>query len=223
LFLDLGHVNQAEKCFCEALETCGDMPATLQYLALINIVKNRPETARIFLGALARHPLQRHAAQAMRARLETDPTLSTDPRVARIRDNMVERDFVELDTPVEAFLLALLDKNPRNRMALDLLLAHYLTIGRPDGVVATLPRLRAQGHSRIPRHYQETVAIDTRSRGVHPALAGFELDAETLRQAEQFANIVSRAPDQAGAMQAAQAAGLGDTYFFYLAFGMSGL
>ena len=63
LFLEMGHVNQAEKCASEALETCGDLPAVLEELALINVVKGRPETARIFCNALARHLFHQRSAQ----------------------------------------------------------------------------------------------------------------------------------------------------------------
>jgi hypothetical protein len=221
LFLDMGHVNQAEKCFCEALETCGDMPAILENLVLVNVVKGRPETARIFLGALARHPLQRYTARSMLGRLQVDPNMSKDTRVARIRGNMAERDFVELNTSVEEFLLALLEKNPRNRMAFDLLMAHYLTIGRPDGVVAAFPRLRDLDDVRLPRHYQEAAVVQMRS-GSRPNLVGFQLEPATLDRADQFSTIAAHARDQESAMQMAMAAGFGDTYLFYLAFGVSG-
>ena len=223
LFLDMGQVNQAEKCFCEALETCGDMPAILEHLALINVVKGRPETARIFLNALARHPLQRHSAREMLARLEADPQWDDDPRVSRIRGNMAERDFVALNTGVEQFLFALLDKNPRNGMAFELLMAHYLIIGRPDGVVAAFPQLKGLSYTRVPRHYQEAAAIHARSTGAQPTVSGYELDAVVLARADQFANIIASTRNQPRAEQMALAAGFGDTYFFYLAFGVSGL
>jgi hypothetical protein len=223
LFLYMGHVNQAEKCFCEALETCGDMPAILENLALINVVKGRPETARIFLNALARHPLHRNAAREMLGRLGADPSMSGNPRVSGIRGNMAERDFVELDTGVEEFLLALLEKNPRNRIAFELLMAHYLSIGRPDGVVAALPRLKDFAYARVPRHYQEAAAVQSRSMGTPPAVPGYQLDGAVVDRANQFANIAALAGNQRGAMQTALAAGFGDSYFFYLAFGVSGL
>ena len=223
LFLDMGHVNQAEKCFCEALETCGDMPAILEHLALVNVVKGRPETARIFLNALARHPLQRHAAREMLGRLEADPEMDDDPRVSRIRGSMAERDFVDLNTGVEEFLLALLERNPRNRMALELLMAHYLIIGRPDGVVAAFPQLEDLAYTRMPRHYQEAAAIQSRSTGVRRAVSGCELDGAVLARAGQFASIVALARNRQRAMQTALDAGFGDTYFFYLTFGVSGL
>jgi len=222
LFLEMGQVNQAEKCASEALEVCGDLPAVLKELTLVNVVKGRPETARIFCNALARHPLQQRAAREMLERLSADPELSGDPRVSRIRRNLVEKDFVELNTSVEEFLLALLEKNSRNRMAFELLMAHYLAVGRPDGVAAWLPKLKDFSYPAIPRLYQEAAIIHARSTGKRPVIPGYELDAAVRARADQFASLAAGARSREGAMQAAWEAGFGDSYFFYWAFGVSG-
>lgn len=219
-FLDMGQVNQAEKCYCEALETCGDMPAILEQLAIVNIVKDRPETARIFLHALARHPLESRSEQSMLDRLDEDPKLQADSRISRIRANMVAKDQVSLQTGVEEFLLALLESNPRNRMAFELLMSHYLVIGRPDGVVAHLGELPGLGYARVPTHYQEAAVIYARSNGLPPVIPADQLDPLVLVRAGQFATIVSTSPSPERARQAALAAGFRETYFYYLAFGM---
>jgi hypothetical protein len=222
LFLELGDVNQAEKCACEALETCGDLPAVLEQLAMINVVKGRPETARIFCNALARHPLHRQAAGELLDRLAADPQLAGDLRVARLRRNMIVKDYVELNTSVEAFLQALLERNPHNRMAFELLMAHYLAVGRPDGVVAWLPRLKDFAYPGIPRLYQEAAVIHAQTSGQRLVISGHELDAAVLARAERFARLAAEAQNRERAIQAALAAGLGDSYFFYWAFGFSG-
>jgi hypothetical protein len=222
LFLELGHVNQAEKCACEALETCGDLPAVLEQLAVINVVKDRPETARIFYHALARQPLYRRTARQRLDRLATDPQLDGDLRVARLRRNMVAKDYVALDTSVEQFLQMLWERNPHNRMAFELLMAHYLAVGRPDGVAAWLPKLKDFSYPGIPRLYQEAAIIHARTSGIRPVIPGYELDAAVLARADQFARLTAAARNREGAIQSALAAGFGDSYFFYWAFGFSG-
>ena len=105
---------------------CGDLPAVLEELAVIYIVKGRPEVASVFLNALAQNPFHRGAARDMLSRLEADPRLEDDPRVSTIRRNMLLRDNFYPRTDLEPYLKLLLEKNPKNKMAFDFLLAQYL-------------------------------------------------------------------------------------------------
>jgi hypothetical protein len=223
LYLDLGLVNMAEKAACEALETCGDLPAVLEELAIIHLVKGRPETATILLGALARHPFCRRAAREMLQRVEADPGLDDDPRVAAIRRNMMDKDSVSRKLTAEDVLLALLEKNPHNRMAFEYLMAYELLTARPEKIAAGLERLKGISYPKIPRHFQEAMAICTVARGGRPPVAGYTVDPEVVRRLEVFSQILSRAKSQEGAARSALAAGFGDSYFFYFKFHLSGL
>jgi hypothetical protein len=158
----------------------------------------------------------------MLRRLEADPNLSGDARVARIRGNMVEKDIVALNTGVEEFLLALLEKNPCNRMAFDLLMAHYLVIVRPEGVVAWLPRVEEFSYTRIPRHFQEAAAVYALNARKPPPAAEYALDAAVLERTSTFRRIVSDARSREEAAKLARAGGFADSYFFYVAFGPHG-
>jgi tetratricopeptide (TPR) repeat protein len=223
LFLDLGQVNLAERCAYEALAISGEQPAILEQLAMIHAVQGEPETARIFLNALAKHPFYRQAAREMLRRLEADPALENDRRASRIRGNMVSRDSIAQVTSTEEFLQILLEKNPHNKMAFELLMAHYLSDKRPEKVVANLPRLKDFSYPRVPRHYQEALAARALSSDRPPPVPGFELDPEALRRAGDFQRITAGATSPQEAVRAALEAGLGDSYFFYLACSVSGL
>lgn len=222
-FLELGLVNEAEKCAHEAFALEGDMPAILQHLAVINIVKDQPETASVFLNALSRKPFHQRAAEEMLRRLDEDPRLESDPRVRQIRRSMTSEDRAFLIVNYEASLLRLLEKNPDNKMAFEFLMAHYLCVARPDKVVENVPQLRRFGYSRIPRHFQEAILLDAISRGKPPATGGQSLDAESLADAGTFFDILKSTPNRDRALDKAVAAGLGDSYFFYYRFGVSGL
>ena len=223
LYLDLGLVNLAEKSAYEALETCGDLPAVLEELAIVNLVKGRPETAGIFLSALAQHPLYSRAARDMQRRVEADPSLEDDPRVAIIRRNMLDKDSVSRATTVEDLLLALLEKNPHNQMAFEFLMAYTLSAGRPEQIAARLERLKDFSYPRIPRHFQEAMAMCAFVRGGQSPISGYAIDPEVLRQSKAFLQILARVPSREGALRAALAAGFGDSYFFYFTFHVSGL
>ncbi len=220
LYLDLGLVNAAEKCAYEALSTSGDQPAVLEELATINVVKGRPETARVFLNAVAQHPLHRRAARDMLRRLDADPALKSDPRVSGIRANMLGKDHIGLLANDEEALLALLESNPHNKMAFELLMAGYLSAGRPDKVVASLPRLKDFSYPRVPRCYQEAWVICSAALGGAPPAPGFELEPETLRRAEEIQRVTAAATGPQDAARRAWEAGLGDSYFFYYACGL---
>lgn len=220
LLLEIGQVNEAEKSAFEALEVSGGQPEVLRRLATISIVKGRGQTARVFLKALEKQPFHRAAARAMLRRLEGDSASEDDPQVAQIRANMVDRDCVVRHDNLEAFAQAALEKNPRNRMAFELLMAADLAARRPDKVVANLPRLKEFSYRQIPLHYQEAWAVYAASSGNPPAVAGFALDPEVQRDAERFRRIAAAAGPQ-GAARATFEAGFGDSYFFYFTFGTS--
>ena len=215
LLLELGQVNQAEKCAYESLETTGDQPIVLAQLATINIVKRQPDTARIFLRALAKHPFQRRAAQEQLRRLAEDPGLENDPRVSRIRANAVVKDFATRYAGVEAFLDTLLERNPRNRLAFELLMAYGLHTGSLDLVIRNLERLKDLSYSTVPRHYQEAWLIYHDLPDNPPPIPGFELDPEVVRRARDFRRITAHAARPQDAIREAWEAGLGDSYFFY--------
>ncbi|MHB8898316.1 MAG: DUF6057 family protein, partial [Thermoguttaceae bacterium] len=159
LLYELGHVNRAERCACEALEFSGPHPATLQLLATINLVKHRTETARVFLQTLAFQPLERWVARDWLRRLDQQSDLEDSPQIRQARANMITADRVVRYATVDEFLQALLDRNPRNKMAFDLLMAFYLSAPYPDKVAENLSRLKEFGYVTVPRHYQEAWVI----------------------------------------------------------------
>ncbi len=221
LLFELGQLNRAERCACEALEFSGPHPATLQLLATINLVKGRTETARVFLNALAFQPLQRGAARDLLRRLDQTPDLEDSPQIRQARANMITRDRVVRYTTVEEFLQALLDENPHNKMAFDLLMAFYLSAPYPDKVAANLPRLKEFGYAMVPRHYQEAWVIAHGWSDNPPPISGVAVDSQVVEQGRQFRRIVAeigRSPD--GAVKAWEA-GLGNSYYFYVTYGFS--
>jgi hypothetical protein len=238
LFLDVGQVNLAEQSGYEALAISGQHPAILEQLAIIHVAKGQPETARVFLNALAKHLFHGRTARDMLRRLDADPALENDPRVSRIRENLTSKDSIAQATSLENLLQILLEKNPHNKMAFELLMACYLIERKPERVRASLARLKDFSYARVPRHYQEAVALvdlsdarisrphpeeaqETPSAGRAPPPPGFEIDREVRRRADDFARIMVSAASPEEAVKAALDAGLGDSYFFYFTWGFS--
>ncbi len=222
LFLDLGQVNLAQRCAYEALATAGEHPAILRQLAMIHLVKGQSHTAKLFLNALAKHMFYGQTSREMLHQLEADPSLENDRRTLQIRENMPSQDSIAQGTSFPDILELLLGKNPHNQMAFELLMAHYLSNGMPEKVVANLARLKDFSYPRVPRHYQEAMVIHALSSNRPPQVSGFEPAPETLQRFQEFQRITARGTSPQEAALAALEAGLGDSYFFYFTYGVSG-
>ncbi len=222
ILFELGRVNESQHMAYEALEIFGERPRTLQRLVYLHAIKGELEAARRFLAVLERSLFYGDWARDFLHRMDADPTLSAVPLVASRRALMVERDYTgSLDT--ETMLLHLLERNPRNQMAFEYLMAYYLLTRQIDTIAANLKGFDAFGRSHLPRHCEEAILIHGSGRGsLGVKLAGREIRLETRRRAEQFAQALSRVG--AGSVEAAAALypEFGDSYFFFYVFGRSG-
>ena len=219
LMLEIGRVGEAEHAAYEALETLGERPEILRRLVLIHVLKGQPEAARPALGLLEKTLWHADWARQCRLALQTDPQLAGDDQVRRVRGLMSSTDLVG-NSSTEAALVDLLRTNPRNRMALEYLMAQYLVAGRSDRVVENLARLRQGGMTELPRHVQEAVVQFAWVRRDRPIpLHGFRLAPEIRDGYPRFAaRLQPHAKDPAGAWHAL-ADDYGHTYWFYYTFG----
>lgn len=223
LFLELGQVNRAERCAYEAFETAGELPPLLKHLAIINVVKDQPETAKMFLMALSKKLFYRGDARNMLQRLREAPSLDDDVHMSELRRAMVRQDTVAPQS-VEALLTALLQEHPGNRMAFEFLIAHCLSSRRPDKAVAYVKEYSDFDDADLPRHYQEAIIVNSLvTTGQFPSNEA-RLDPTVLARAEEFHRILtSYGNNREAARATAVAEGFGKSYFFYFTFGLSGL
>jgi len=220
VLFDLGRINESEHMAYEALEVFGDRPCILKRLVYTNVLKGQPEAAQRFLAFLQRSLLHGRWARDCRRQLDADPTLSGVPVVASRRELMVTRDSLDDTADLEKMLLGLLERNPRNRMAVEYLMAHYLLTRQLDKLVANLHRFDDVDLARLPRHCEEALVIylaTTRSQG--PDLGGRGIRPETWRRFEEFVNTERRFREDVSAAFAALHPAFGDSYFFYYVFG----
>jgi hypothetical protein len=223
ILFDLGRVNESEHMAYEALELFGERPHTLQRLVYLHAIKGEPDAARRFLAVLERSLLHRGWARDCLRRLDADPTLSGLPAVASRRELMVERDFTgKLD--LETMLGQLLDRNPRNRMAFEYLMAYYLLTRRIDKMVANLHRLDDFDQARLPRHCEEALVIHLQDTGSQTIdLGGRQISPETRRRSGEFVQAIGRFQGNASAAFTALHHDFGDSYFFFYVFGRNDL
>ena len=213
---ELGLVNDAEHMAHEALEMEGDRPDLLRLLARINVLKNRPQAAQVFLNVLSLIPFQ--GQRANEAWPTSEPQMPAADRafLARVRGRVLTNDVVHEGVPVGSLLDVLLASNPTNQMAFEYLMASYLLDLDLKKAVEHLRLLDNFNYARIPRPYEEALLLYQQVAGVRIELKGRSVRPETAARFRRFKEAVRQFKGSAED-QAALAANFGDTYWYYYA------
>lgn len=220
--LELGQVNLAEHVAHEFFEINGSRPGTLRLLADINLLKDRPEAARIFLNRLALTPCERHQARVALDSLSGDPRHAGRPDLAAIRPLLPRTDEPDSALPTEALLRQLLASNPTNRMAFEYLLAQHLLAGRLEAVAADVAGLDAFGKSaELPPLCEEALLLYRGQTGQPLDLHGRTIRPATQDRYRRFGEIAQRHSNDRTRAFAALAPEFGGTYWFFRTFGVS--
>ena len=221
---DMGYINKAEHMLQEAVEIQGDRPSLLRRLVMVNVLKNRPSAARVYLGQLLRSPLDHAWASDYLRALDVDPRRADDVEIRRLREVMLETDYPGFFSP-EDIMRQLLERNPNNMLAFDLLMGHYLQTAQPDKIVQNIRQLsqfpKAFPGTEIPRLYEEAVmlwATQVRLRtGAMPKLPlfGRSLSMSTQRRYSQFSQVLALHRDDPRRAKIELAKQHGDTFWYY--------
>jgi hypothetical protein len=219
--IDLGLLNMAQKNLTECMEVFGPQPRILKRLALINMVKGNIDSAKIYLGALRKTLFFGDWAGRYLAKLDSDPNLSSDPTIVRLRSVCLQDDRSSLFYAKEKALLGLLERNSQNRMAFEYLMAWYILNRQLDQIVQTVKRLNDFDYSEIPRLYEQAVLIYVYGKKQPVHLAGWQPNPELRRQIENFSRVFNGYGRDKRAAYPALARDYGDSYFFYHIYGFS--
>jgi len=225
VFLEFGHVNMAQKLASELIATKDHLGPALEKLAWIGVIKEAPETARVYLEALKKDVIHRDRARSLLHSLDHGFSKEQTAYLDRIRScRCDETAGVTGPEPVDQTLATLLQRNPRNRMAFEYLMACHLLTGRVDQIAANIRRLRDLGYDRIPTLYEEAILIHQETAGSSANLGGYSVSRATRQRYEAFVQVLSAMQTQN--RQAAFAhlvREFGTSYFFYYSFGRVGL
>ncbi len=222
--LQLGYIGIAERDAFEYLELAGSTPRILEQLARIKMVKGQVEAAKVFLQALSKDLIFGSRGREMLGRLEQDPQLANDPWVQHIRSIAPDKDSISFDVGVGEFFQLLLDKNPKNKLAFEYLMAVYLLTGQVDQIVANIGHLRSLGYERIPRCYQEGILIHIGTGNTKINLQGWKLSPEIARrilEIDKICKLQGGNQNERG-IRNALGSDYADSYFLYYLFGSQG-
>jgi len=225
IFLELGHVNMAEKLASELLATKSHFGPALEKLGWISIIKGHPETARVYLNALRRDLVHRGTAESLLRGLDRGFTPEQAAYFDRIHSCMWEQTIVITGTePVDETLTALLERNPHNKMAFEYLMACHLLTGQVDQIAKNIHRLADFDYQGMPTLYEEAMLVYYGSRQMTVDLAGTGIRPETFQRYLTFVRVQSTLqPHNQQDVLARLIRDFGSTYFFYYSFGRVGL
>ena len=211
---ELGLLNDADHTAHEALEMQGDRPDLLRLLARLNLLKDRPQAAQVFLNVLSLIPFQGERANEAWPTLDVPRPAAEQALLARLRAQALTNDVLHTGLPMGRLLEVLLASNPTNQMAFEYAMADYLVGLDLRNVVEHLPLLDNFHYPRIPRSYEEALLLYQQVARVQVALNGRAISPETAERFRQFKEaakwFMGSAEDKA-----ALAARFGNTYWYY--------
>ena len=212
---EMGHINEAENASYEALSTLGYYPEGLQRLAMINIIKGQTDAARTFLYALSEDFLYEDIAKRYLQRLQTDPLLSADDQIQRIRSFMLVEDSINKTTPKD-----LLEKNKHNRMAFEYLMAFLLLTGQHNAVANSIGYLDNFDYpqGRIPRHLEEAVLLYMAMTNKKADTHGRRINSVTISRFQKFMQLFQRHKLDLHSPAKKLEKEFGDTYYYFYFF-----
>jgi hypothetical protein len=199
------------------------------------LLKNQPVPAREFLLSLRGRPPFARRAQRMLADMDSPQGVPRNAVAEHTRTLELREERVEWRVSLEVACWELLAANPKNRMAFEYLMAQYLLDRQVEAFAAHLgPKLRylekVGAYPQIPTHYQEAILIhdslvpDSEEKlAQDPGNYGF--DPEVVQRYKSFLGIIQPLlkADKNEEAAAATRAEYGNTYFYYYAFGISGV
>lgn len=222
-YFDLGFVNHCECALVESLEIYGEHPEILKRLAMIRMAKGDIGTARVYLGALSKMLFYSDWAENYLKLLDSEPNLSSDKEIQRLRTLMPERDKGAIHFPVEEILTELLEKDRKNRMAFEYLMALYMLTNNLEKFVDNIGRLNDFNHPEIPRYYEEALLTYMYTHKKRVKGLGYEISSQSQNRFNRFLLTADKYGTNEKAAFAELAQKFGDTYFFYYVYAFSGV
>lgn len=220
LFLEIGHVADAERDAFEFLELVGDCPSVLELLATIKLLKGQTEAAKVFLRVLSKDLIHGSRGQELLRQIAEDPQMTGNKEIEHLRSVATDKESTRSGFEGDDFFVQLLNKNSDNTMAFEYMMAFYLLTGQVDEITANIGRLRALGYTKLPRHYEEAIVIYMGSGRRQMDLHGWQVSTETIERAKSADAIYKSHGGKRNKQRAAEAmtADFGDSYIFYYIF-----
>jgi hypothetical protein len=217
LYWELGFVSEAQHWTHEAYEQKGYTPSLLKRLGMIYMMKGDQEAAKKYFRNLKNVPF--HGADAEYLLRINDNLLerSQNPECSTIQSLMPVNEAVLTGNPSLLQLDVLLQRNPKNKMAFEYMIAYHLLAGNMQDIVNHLPDFKPLGYAELPTHVQEALLIiASQTPNFNEDLLYNSVDRRTYERFLEYRQILLKYQGNKNlALQELQKQ-FGDTYWFYL-------
>jgi hypothetical protein len=216
LYFDFGHVNEAEHWAIEAVASKGYTAYNLQRLALVKMLKGDYEASKKCLLNLKKNFLFDNWAKKYLNYIADTTLISKDARLNELRSFMIDKDFiVDMDHP-ELDMQRYLEFNSKNKAAFEFLMAYDLLSRELLDFIKNLDRLKDFHYTKIPRHYEEAIAVYLSVTKKDERISQPKVSMNTFRDFQNFQKILKKYNNDKAAAQNEIMSSFGNTYWAYL-------
>jgi hypothetical protein len=178
LYFDLGHIRAARQWAYEAQTIFENSPRVLKMLAITNVIEGDYKAADMMLNILDKSVIYKKWARYYLNGIRDTTVFQSDSLIQEKR-GMMPSDIYFMDGKnVEVDLLALLKKNPKNKMAFEFLMAYLMLSDKIEklDLADEIFYLKQLEYKEIPETYQEALMIYLARKGLNNYdLGGYEI------------------------------------------------
>ena len=214
LYLDLGFINMAEHNLNESMEFYGEQPMILQRLALIHCIKGNMGTAKIYLMNLSKTIIYHTWAESILDSMKNDPLLAKNKEISYYRGIKLEKNYPFPFTAYRIFK-DLLEKNSKNRMAFEYLMALALLNKDFETLSRSFFYLKNFNYPVTPKLYQEAYVLISSNPENKYSLPEIKINSETIGLYRQFFQTITKHRDNIQAAINDLKKNYSNNYFFY--------
>ncbi len=216
LYFDLGHIKAAQVMAYEGHTKFGYNPRMLKRITMTNIILEEYDIAKKFLDILNKSILHKKWVKHYRNYLFNESSIKSDSLIQSKRKLIPKFDFfIAVDKNSDKDLIKLLKENENNKMAFEYLMAYYLLDCRFEDLLEHLDKFKKLGYRKYPRNIEEALLLIRAVSPSESAKFDYSINAQTIKQFEQFHSIRSKLKNKVEAKEALRK-GFYNTYYYYI-------
>jgi hypothetical protein len=223
IYFELGHYNEARHWANEALTVTGETVWNLERLGVTTLLSGFPDAALQFFRKLEKNPIYSSKEKKYINLCENREAFASDAEMQRLSSFTLYDDYITQIALPEIDLLALLQRNPKNKMAFEYLMAYCLLTKKVGMLVKNIDLFRQLGYSEIPRSVQEALLYYASVRGQADIdLKDYQISKTSLESFKKLEKILTenKGKDKE-VLKQKLASTHKDTYWYYLLFNVS--
>jgi len=214
LYFDLGFMGESQRYAFEAETLLPNSPRILKRLVMINLVKRNYNLADQFLKVLDKNMLCRDWVRKYEKYVSDTTLAASDQLIAEKRRFTPRKELFNIGT-IQGLKL-LLETNRDNRMAYDYLLTFFILDTQLPEFVDYLRYYTSYGLKKLPRSWEEALAIYVMRNKAFPEDIPQEMVSENcLKQITSFTKTLKSYQNDLPAAKSSLFSDYGETYWYY--------